>query len=62
MEKIQDLIQAIEDGKPVDAEAIFGDEMLDRVQKALEIKKNEISQRIFSQNGGLDQDTNSEEE
>ena len=50
MNNIDSLLQAIEDEKPVDAEKFFNDEMLSRISAALDNKKLELSNRLFSPN------------
>ena len=48
MERLDKLVDAIKNEKPVDAEELFKAEMGDRVKDALANKKIEIGKQLFS--------------
>lgn len=48
MERIDRLVTAIVDEKPVDAEQLFKDEMSGRIKTALTKRKLEIGQELFA--------------
>lgn len=44
---VTDLISSALEQKPVDFQTAFNDILLDRVRNAIDIKKNEVSQKMF---------------
>ena len=48
MENLDKLVDAISNEKPVDAEAIFKDEMKSRLTDAIKNKKIEIAKSLFA--------------
>ena len=56
---VTDLISSALEQKPVDFQTAFNDILLDRVRNAIDIKKNEVSQKMFggSQEAGSENST-----
>ena len=56
---VTDLISSALEQKPVDFQTAFNDILLDRVRNVIDIKKNEVSQKMFggSQEAGSENST-----